>query len=160
MSEFLLQIGRLGGLREQFFFRQIFSGPAILQSSHFFRPRLAVYSGFEPAPSRSAVWYATNSANHSQNPAQLATEYHGFWSQSGFHYAKPSRNLGLNINGTLCKGGNVLENWSRTSLTSRSGPKQTSKLGMWNGYHDTKGVSFPSKMVCKRGWAGERSLPV
>ena len=38
--------------------------------------------------------------------------------------------------------------------------KQSSKLGMWNGYHDTKGVSFPSKMVCKRGWARERSLSV
>ena len=38
--------------------------------------------------------------------------------------------------------------------------KQSSKLGMWNGYHDTKGVSFPSKMVCKRGWARERRLPV
>ena len=38
--------------------------------------------------------------------------------------------------------------------------KQSSKLGMWNGYHDTKGVSFPSKMVCKRGWARERTLPV
>ena len=38
--------------------------------------------------------------------------------------------------------------------------KQSSKLGMWKGYHDTKGVSFPSKMVCKRGWARERTLPV
>ena len=38
--------------------------------------------------------------------------------------------------------------------------KQNSKLGMCNGYHDTKGVSFSSKMVCKRGWARERSLPV
>ena len=38
--------------------------------------------------------------------------------------------------------------------------KQSSKLGMWNGYHDTKGVSFPSKMVRKRGWARERSLSV
>ena len=36
--------------------------------------------------------------------------------------------------------------------------KQSSKLGMWNGYHDTRGV-LPSKMVCKRGWATERSLP-
>ena len=38
--------------------------------------------------------------------------------------------------------------------------KQSSKLGMWNGYHDTKGVSFPSKMVCKRVWARERSRPL
>ena len=53
------------------FFSQIFSGPGILQSSRFFRLRLAVYSGFEPATSRSAVRYATNSANHSQNPAPL-----------------------------------------------------------------------------------------
>ena len=101
-----------GGLRQQFFFSQIFSGPGILQSSRFFRPPLTVYSGFEPTTSRLAVRYATNSANHSQNPTQLATEYHGFcgfWSQSGFHYAKPSGNLGLNINGTLCEGGNVLE---------------------------------------------------
>ena len=98
-----------GGLRQQFFFSQIFSGPGILQSSHFFRPPLTVSSGFEPTTSRSAVRYATNSANHSQNPAPLTTEYPGFWSQSGFYYAKPSGNLGLNINGTLCEGGNVLE---------------------------------------------------
>ena len=98
-----------GGLRQQFFFSQIFSGPGILQSSRFFRPPLTVYSGFEPTTSRSAVRYATNSANHSQNPAPLTTEYPGFWSQSGFHYAKPSANLGLNINGTLCERGNVLE---------------------------------------------------
>ena len=97
-----------GELREQFFFSQIFSGPGILQSSRFFRTRLAVYSGFEPTTSRSAVRYATNSANHSQNPAPL-TKYPGFWSQSGFHYAKPSGNLGLNINVTLCEGGNVPE---------------------------------------------------
>ena len=84
-----------GGLREQFFFSQILSGPGILQSSLIFRPRLAVY--------------ASNSANHSQNPAPLTTEYPGFWSQSGFYYAKPSGNLGLNINGTLCERGNVLE---------------------------------------------------
>ena len=90
------------------FFSQIFSGPGILQSSRLFRPQLAVYSGFEPATSRSAVWYTTNSANHSRNPAPL-TKYPGFWSQSGYHYAKPSGNLGLNINGTLCEGGNVLE---------------------------------------------------
>ena len=90
------------------FFSQIFSGTAILQSSRLFRPQLAVYSGFEPATSRSAVWYATNSANHSRNPAPL-TKYPGFLSQSGSHYAKPSGNLGLNINGTLCEGGNVLE---------------------------------------------------
>ena len=62
-----------GELREQFFFSQIFSGPGILQSSRFFRTRLAVYSGFEPTTSRSAVRYATNSANHSQNPAPLTT---------------------------------------------------------------------------------------
>ena len=113
-----------GGLAGAVFFSQIFSGPGILQSSPFFRLRLAVYSGFEPATSRSAVRYATNSANHSQNPAQLTTEYPGFWSQSGFHYAKPSGNLGLNINGTLCEGGNVLEK-SRSSLTSRPGPTET-----------------------------------
>ena len=75
----------------------------------FSDPRLAVYSGFEPATSPSAVRYTTNSANHSQNPAALTTEYPGVWSQSGFHDAKPSGNLGLNINGTLCEGGNVLE---------------------------------------------------
>ena len=91
------------------FFSQIFSGPGILQSSRFFRPPLTIYSGFEPTTSRSAVRYATNSANHSQNPAPLTTEYPGFWSQSGFYYAKPSGNLGLNINGTLCERGNVLE---------------------------------------------------
>ena len=109
MSEFLLQIGRLGGCGSCFF-SQIFSGPGILQSSRFFRPLLTVYSGFEPATSRSAVRYATNSANHSQSPAPLTTEcpgFCGFWSQSGFHYAKPSGNVGLNINGTLCEGGNV-----------------------------------------------------
>ena len=37
--------------------------------------------------------------------------------------------------------------------------KQIPKLGVWKGYHDKKGVYFPSKMVCKRGWARERSLP-
>ena len=108
MSEFLLQIGGLGGCGSSFF-SHMFIGPGILQSSRFFRLRMAVYSGFEPATSRSAVRYATNSANHSQNPAPLTTEYPGFWSQSGFYYAKPSGNLGLNINGTLCEGGNVLE---------------------------------------------------
>ena len=107
MSEFLLQIGRLGGCGSSFF-SHMFIGPGILQSSRFFRLRLAVYSGFEPATSRSAVWYTTNSANHSRNPAPL-TKYPGFWSQSGSHYAKPSGNLGLNINGTLCEGGNVPE---------------------------------------------------
>ena len=98
-----------GGAAGAVLFSQIFSGPGILQSSRFFTPRLTVYSGFEPTTSRSAVRYATNSANHSQNPAPLTTEYPGFWSQSGFHYAKPSGNLGLNINGTLCEGGNVPE---------------------------------------------------
>ena len=97
-----------GGAAGAALFSQIFSGPGILQSSRFFTPRLTVYSGFEPTTSRSAVRYATNSANHSQNPAPL-TKYPGFWSQSGFHYAKPSGNLGLNINGTLCEGGNVPE---------------------------------------------------
>ena len=38
------------------FFSQIFSGPAILQSSRLFRPWLAVYSGFEPATSDMFVW--------------------------------------------------------------------------------------------------------
>ena len=88
----------------------------------FFRPRLTVYSGFEPATSRSAVRYATNSVNHSQNPAPL-TKYPGFWSQSGL----------------LCKTfrkswskykWNALRRWkcsgkSRTSLTSRSGPTES-----------------------------------
>ena len=127
MSEFLLQIGRLGGLREQFCLVRYLAGRAFCNLARFldsgFRPVSPVYSGFEPATSRSAVRYATNSANHSQNPAPL-TKYPGFWSQSGFHYAKSSGNLGLNINGTLCEGGNVLEK-SRSSLTSRPGPTET-----------------------------------
>ena len=96
-----------GGLRQQFFFSQIFSWPGILQSSRFFRPPLTVYSGFEPTTSRSAVRYATNSANHSQNPAPL-TKYPGFLVSEWFPLCRTFL-FGLNINGTLCEGGNVLE---------------------------------------------------
>ena len=95
-----------GGLREQFFLVRYLVGRVFCNLAVFLDS--GWQSGFEPATSRSAVRYATNSANHSQNPAPL-TKYPGFWSQSGFHYAKPSGNLGLNINGTLCEGGNVPE---------------------------------------------------
>ena len=99
---------RTGGLREFFLFSQIFSGPGILQSSCFFRPPVDGLFRF-PAHHLSLSSSVRYQLSQPFTKPLYTSKYPGFWSQSGCHYAKPSRNLGLNINGTLCEGGNVPE---------------------------------------------------